>query len=210
MKTLLKEFTFPILWELLFIALYIMRPVKTLYLFFVFYLVLFVYFRDYFSLKEYKRNFKRIKEFWIPVVITIVAMVAINYFKVNVIQRNFFMVDGTYSITWENSYIGEALYAITIMFLGPIASELFYRKAVIRFDSVPTTIISFIIGLVLCAFGSAYLPLGLIEAALLALPYAIAYLITRNVYVTITVHILFMMYLHVPNVIYDVARISLR
>jgi len=209
-KALVKEFSFPIIWELLFICLFILRPFKTLYLFFIYYLVLLVYFRESFSFKDYKDNFERIKGFWLPVVITTIAAFGAYWVKVNLIQRNFFMVDGTYNITWENSYIGEALYALTIMFLGPIVSELFYRKAIMRFDGPLPTAISFFAGLILCAFGSAYLPLGLLEAVLLALPYAVAYLCTKNVYVTITVHIIFMLYHHVPNIIYDVARISLR
>ena len=210
MKAFIKEFSFPIIWELLFIGLFILRPFKTLYLFFIYYLVLLVYFRESFSFKEYKENFKKFKSFWLPVVITTIAAFAVYWVKVNLIQRNFFMVDGIYNITWENSYVGEALYALTIMFLGPITSELFYRKALMRFDGVMPTILSFLAGLVFCAFGSAYLPLGLLEAVLLALPYAFSYLITKNVYVTITVHILFMLYHHIPNIIYDVARISLR
>ncbi len=210
MKTILKDLAFPILWELLFIVLCIMRPIKTLYLFFVFYLVLFVYFREGFSLREYRKNFRDLKKFWLPVVVTAIAMFAVQWIKFNLIQMNFIMVDGTFSITWENSYIGEALYAITIMFLGPIASELFFRQAIMRFDGVAATVISFIVGLVLSSLACAYLPLGIVEAALLALPYAVAYLITRNVYVSMTVHILFMMYQHIPNIIYDVARISLR
>lgn len=210
MKIFLKELTFPILWELLFILLCVLRPIKTLYLFFVFYLVLFVYFRDGFSIKEYRKNFRRFKEFWIPVVITAVAVMATQWIKVNLIQRNIIMVDGTFSITWENSYLGEVLYAITIMFLGPIASELFYRKAIMRFDSLPSIMISFVAGLILCGIGGAYLPLGIIEAVIMAIPYAVAYFVTRNIYVSMTVHILFMVYHHIPNVIYDVARISLR
>ncbi len=210
MKSLIKEYAFPIIWEALFIVLVILRPVKTLYLFFVFYLVLLVYYRESFSFKEYKRNLKNIKGFWIPVVITAVAAFATYWIKTNLIQTRIFVPDGTYVITWENSYIGEALYAVTIIFLGPIASELYYRKAIMKFDGPVATVVSFLIGLVLCAFGNAYLPLGFAEALLLALPYAVVYLITKNLYVATTVHILFMMYHHIPNVIYDIARISLR
>ncbi len=210
MKSLIKEYAFPIIWEALFIVLVILRPVKTLYLFFVFYLVLLVYYRESFSFKEYKRNLKNIKGFWIPVVITAVAAFATYWIKTNLIQTRIFVPDGTYVITWENSYIGEALYAITIIFLGPIASELYYRQAVMKFDGPVATVVSFLIGIVLCAFGNAYLPLGLAEAVLLALPYAVVYLITKNLYVATTVHILFMMYHHIPNVVYDIARISLR
>ncbi|WP_026496041.1 hypothetical protein [Butyrivibrio sp. WCD3002] len=209
-KSLVKDFAFPVLWELLFIVMCIMRPIKTLYLFFVFYLVLLVYYHESFSIKEFYGNFKKIKKFWIPVVITFIAMLALYWVKTNVIQRNIIMLDGTFSITWENSYLGELLYAITIMFLGPIAGEIYYRKAVMRFDTIASTMISFVVGLLLCGFGSAYLPLGVAEAVMLAIPLALCYFITRNVYVSMAANILFMMYQHIPNIVYDVARISLR
>ncbi len=210
MKSLVKEFSFPIIWELLFIVLFILRPFKTLYLLFIYYLVLIVYYHESFSLRDYKNGLKDFKRFWLPVILTFIAAFGAYWIKVNLIQKNIFVPDGTYNITWENSYFGEALYAITIMFLGPIGSELFYRKAVMKFDNTLSVVISFIAGLVLCSFGCAYLPLGLVEALLLALPYAVSFLITRNVYVAITVHIIMMMYQHIPNIIYDVARISLR
>lgn len=211
MKSQIKNLAFPIVWELLFIAFCIIKPFKTLYIFFVFYMVLAVYFSKDFSFKEYSGNFKSFKKFWIPVVLTAVGAQLAYIVKMNFIQANFIgVLDGTYGITWENSYIGELLYAITILFLLPISEELFFRKALMNFESCKMALLTFVLGLILCGLSYAYLPLGVIEAMVLSLPYAIAFFCTRNIYVPITVHILFMMYQHIPSIIYDVARISLR
>ncbi|SEK80667.1 hypothetical protein SAMN04487770_10360 [Butyrivibrio sp. ob235] len=211
MKSQIKNLAFPIIWEVLFIIFCIIKPFKTLYIFFVFYLVLAVYFARDFSIREYTQNFKSIKKFWIPVALTVLAAQACYMIKFRLIQPSFIgALDGTYDITWENSYIGEFLYAITILFLCPISEELFFRKAIMNFDSCTSALVSFSLGLILCGFSYAYLPLGVVEAMVLALPYAVAFFWTRNIYVPITVHILFMMYQHLPLIIYDVARISLR
>ncbi len=211
MKSQIKNLAFPIVWEALFIAFCIIKPFKTLYIFFVFYLVLAVYFARDFSFKEYSRNFKSLKKFWIPVAFTIVGAQIAYMVKMNLIQANFIgILDGTYGITWENSYIGELLYAITILFLCPVSEELFFRKAIMCFDSATCALLTFVLGVVLCGLSYAYLPLGIVEAMVLSFPYAIAFFCTRNIYVPITVHMLFMMYQHIPSIVYDVARISLR
>lgn len=211
MKSQIKNLAFPIVWELLFIAFCVIKPFKTLYIFFVFYLVLAVYFAKDFSFKEYSANLRSVKKFWIPVVLTAVGAQLAYMVKMNFIQANFIgILDGTYGITWENSYIGELLYAITILFLLPVSEELFFRKALMNFESCKTALLTFVLGLILCGLSYAYLPLGVVEAMVLSLPYAIAFFCTRNIYVPITVHILFMMYQHIPSIIYDVARISLR
>ncbi|WP_197029582.1 CPBP family intramembrane glutamic endopeptidase [Butyrivibrio sp. AE3004] len=177
----------------------------------MFYLVLVVYYSKDFSFVEYSRNFKSIKRFWIPVAFTVVGSQIASLVKQHLIIANFIgVLDGTYGITWENSYIGELLYAITILFLCPIGEELFFRKAIMNFESCTSAMTTFVLGLILCAISYAYLPLGIVEAMVLALPYAIAFFCTRNIYVPITVHIIFMMYQHIPSIIYDVARISLR
>ncbi|WP_026509583.1 CPBP family intramembrane glutamic endopeptidase [Butyrivibrio sp. LC3010] len=211
MKSQIKNLAFPIVWELLFIAFSIIKPFKTLYIFFVFYLVLLVYYSKDFSFAEYSRNFRSFKKFWIPVVLTAVATQLAYIIKQNLIMDNFIgVLDGTYGITWENSYIGEFLYAITLLFLCPVSEELFFRKALMDFDSATSAMLTFVLGLVLCGFSYAYLPLGVVSAMVLAIPYAIAFFCTRNIYIPITVHILFMMYQHIPSIIIDVARISLR
>ena len=212
MKSQIKNLAFPLVWELAFIIFCIIRPFKTLYIFFVFYLVLTVYFAKDFSFKEYSKNFKDIKRFWIPAVLTLVGMVIVFMLNKKMIIPSFSDIinDGTYDFTWENSYMGELLRAITILFMRPVAEELFFRKAIMNFDSATSAILTFSLGLVLCGFSHAYLPLGVVEYMVLALPLAVAFFCTRNIYIPITVNVVFMMYQYLPEIIYDVARISMR
>ena len=212
MKSQIKNLAFPLVWEMLFVIFCIIRPFKTLYIFFVFYLVLTVYFAKDFSFKDYFANFKDVKKFWIPVVITMVGAILAFLANKNLILPSFSDVlnDGTFDFTWENSYMGEFLRAATILFMRPIAEELFFRKAVMNFDSAASAILTFSLGLVLCGLSHAYLPLGMVEYIVMALPLAAAFFCTRNIYVPITVNVCFMMYQYLPEIIYDVARISMR
>ena len=211
MKSQIKNLAFPILWELLFIIFCIIRPFKTIYICFVFYLVLIVYFAKDVSFKDYFGNFKDVKKFWIPVALTIVGVQLAYMAKTDLIQPALVdVMDGRYKIEWENSYIGELVRAITLFFLCPFGEELFFRKAVMNFDSAVSAILTFSFGLTLCGFSYAYLPLGVVEYMVLSLPFAVAFFCTRNIYVPITVHIIFMMYQHLDDIIYELLRLSMR
>ena len=85
------------------------------------------------------------------------------------------VMDGIYHPTQDNSYIGEIVHAITLLFLLPVGEELFFRKAIMNFDSATSAILTFSLGLVLCGFSHAYLPLGVVEYMVLALPLAVAF-----------------------------------
>ena len=211
MKSQIKNLAFPLIWELLFITFVIIKPFKTIYILFVFYLVLIVYFAKDFSFKEYFKNFKNIKKFWIPVALTIVGMQLAHMVSVNLIAPAFVDVaDGVYHSTQDNSYMGEIIHALTLLFLLPVGEELFFRKAIMNFDSAVSAIATFSLGLVLCGFSYACLPLGVVEYIILALPLAAAFFCTRNIYVPITVHVIYMMSQNLEGIIYDFARLSMR
>ena len=211
MKSQIKNLVFPLIWELLFIIFVIIAPFKTIYVLFVFYLVLIVYFAKDFSFKDFFTGFKDIKKFWIPVALTIVGMQLAHMVNENLIGPAFVdAVDGIYHSTQDNSYIGEVCHAITLLFLLPVGEELFFRKAIMNFDSALTAIASFSLGLVLCGFTYACLPLGVVEYMVLSLPLAVAFFCTRNIYVPITVHMVFMAYQNLEGIIYDFARLSMR
>ena len=211
MKSQIKNLAFPLIWELLFIVFVIIAPFKTIYVLLVFYLVLLVYFAKDFSFKEYFSNFKDIKRFWIPVVLTIIGVQLAHMVNENLIGPAFVDVaDGIYHPTQDNSYIGELVHAITLLFLLPVGEELFFRKAIMNFDSAVSAIATFSLGLVLCGFTYACLPLGVVEYIVLSLPLAAAFFCTRNIYVPITVHMIFMMYQNLEGIIYDFVRLSMR
>ena len=211
MKSQIKNLAFPLIWELLFIVFVIIAPFKTIYVLLVFYLVILVYFAKDFSFKDYFSNFKDIKRFWIPVVLTIIGVQLAHMVNENLIGPAFVDVaDGIYHPTQDNSYIGELVHAITLLFLLPVGEELFFRKAIMNFDSAVSAIATFSLGLVLCGFTYACLPLGVVEYIVLSLPLAAAFFCTRNIYVPITVHMIFMMYQNLEGIIYDFVRLSMR
>ena len=211
MKSQIKNLAFPLIWELLFIIFVILKPFKTIYVLLVFYLVLIVYFAKDFSFKDYFANLKDIKKFWLPVVLTIVAMQVAHMINKDLITPAFVdAADGIYHATQDNSYSGEIIHALTLLFLLPIGEELFFRKAIMNFDSAFSAIGTFVLGLVLCGFSYACLPLGVVEYMVLSLPLAAAFFCTRNIYVPITVHVLYMMYQNLEGIIYDFARLSMR
>lgn len=211
MKAQIKNLAFPLIWEALFIAFIIIAPFKTIYISLVFYLVLLVYFAKDFSFRDFFSNLKNIKAFWIPVVLTVAGVQLAYIVNKNLIGPAFVDVaDGIYHSTQDNSYVGEIVHAVTLLFLLPVGEELFFRKAIMNFDSAVSAIATFTLGLVLCGFTYACLPLGVIEYMLLSLPLAAAFFCTRNLYVPITVHMIFMAYQNLEGIIYDFARLSMR
>ena len=213
MKTLIREYAFPILWELLFIILYIVLPdtVKTLGLFMVFYLGICIYYYKDFSFHRYFKNFNKPGKFWLPIILSLIMVIVLDFARSKLVEKGIIMYGADiYSMTRRNNPLSEAMFGITTILLMPIAEELFFRKAIIRFDSNKTTIITVILGLVLCGFSHSYMPMGLLMTIVFAVPYALSYVYTKNVYVPMTAHILYMAYENLPNIIYDLARISMQ
>ena len=94
--------------------------------------------------------------------------------------------------------------------IKPVAEELFFRKALIRFDNKKQTIIFAVLSLVLCALTRAHGPLGILEWAIMALPVTIAYIATKNIYISVMAHVLFEFYDNIYEVLYTVGRILKR
>ncbi len=201
----------PLLWELLFILATIFLPRQTLYLFFVFYLGLLYYFYFFykqFSFRKLYKNLKRVVIFWIPVVLTFIGLYVANYIKVMILPQ-FFMGtrDGTVQIIYHNELLPTLMYALMMIVLKPVAEELFFRKAIIKFGSRKKVIISVVLSLLLCALSRAHGALGIAEWMLMALPVTIAYLATKNIYISLMAHVLFEFYDNIYSVLYTIARI---
>ena len=201
----------PLLWELLFIITTIHWPKYTLYLFFVFYLGIlyyFYYFYKQFSFRKLKKNFGRIVTFWIPVALTFAGLYIANYIKVQVIPYKFIGVrDGTVQIIYHNELFPTIIYPMMMIVIKPVAEELFYRKALIKFGSKKKVMAFTILSLLLCALSRAHGLLGIAEWMLMALPVTIAYVATRNIYISLTAHVLFEFYDNIYSVVYAIARI---
>lgn len=204
----------PFLWELLFVIATILLPRQTLHLFFVFYLGLvfyFYYFYKQFSFRKLYKNLKRVVNFWIPVALTFMGLYLANYVRLYVIPTfSSEISDGTVQIIYRNELFPTLLYAVMMIILKPVAEELFFRKALIKFGSRKKVAAFTILSLLLCALSRAHGLLGIAEWMLMALPVTIAYVATRNIYISLMAHVLFEFYDNIYSVIYMLARIFKR
>ena len=157
----------------------------------VFYAGLAIYFfilRDWrFSL--WKVELKRGKIFWFPVLITILGMTIM--FGIGIGSKILFPnVNDGMAVLGVDSWISLIAFAFVTIFLPPISEEVFYRKAIIVFSSKSILYISVIVSIFLYASEHSLMPLGFLQACLWGIPFSIAYIKTKNVYVCMTAHIL--------------------
>ena len=207
----MKRLYIPFAWELLFIIATILLPKQAFYLYFVFYTGLLIYcyyFYKQFSFRKLAKNMTRFVKFWIPVAITFVGLLLANYIKNNVIQANFpLLKDGTVSIITHNDILPTVFYAIMMIIMKPVAEELFFRKAIIKFGSKKRVFALCIVSLLLCAITRAHGLVGIGEWVLMALPVTIAYVCTRNIYISVMAHVAFEFYDNIYSVVYAIGRI---
>ena len=207
----LNRLYIPIVWELLLIVMTNLFPRETLYIYFVFYAGIIYYFYSFykqFSFRKLKKNLTRVVQFWIPVVLTFAGLVIANKIRLNVVPEIFTGVkDGTVQIIYHNELLPTLVYALMMILLKPIAEELFFRKALIGFGSKKMVLLYTLISLVLCALTRAHGLLGIAEWILMALPVTIAYVATRNIYISLMAHVLFEFYDNIYPVVYTIARI---
>ena len=97
-----------------------------------------------------------------------------------------------------------------MIIIKPVAEELFFRKAIIRFGSKKKVLAFTLMSLVLCALSRAHGLLGIAEWILMALPVTIAYVATRNIYISLMAHVLFEFYDNIYDVVYAIARFANR
>ncbi len=210
----MKRLYIPLAWELLFVIATTILPKQAFHLFFVFYLgllIYFYYFHKQFSFRKFARNLKRINTFWVPVALTFAGLMLANDIKNNLIIPNFTtMRDGTVSIITRNDIIPTIFYALMMIVMKPVAEELFFRKAIISFGSKKRVFVLTIVSLLLCAISRAHGVLGIAEWMLMAIPVTIAYVATRNIYISVMAHVAFEFYDNIYSIVYAIGRIMNR
>ncbi|MBR5115757.1 MAG: hypothetical protein IK096_01700 [Lachnospiraceae bacterium] len=213
-----RALIFPLVWEVIYVVsclAILLRNDKrhygvTLYFMCVFYLGIMIWYRKELSLKRFLKNFADTRGFILPVFCAAVGIAFAHAFMKFLCGGIFAgSVKMVYPLAYGNSILQTLLFAITVMVLKPIASELFYRKGMIRFSGSGLMILTAVLGCVLEAVAVSAAPLGLLEAVLLALPLVITYCVTRNIYVVIFVHLIFSIIVNMPDVIYDFMRLAL-
>ena len=157
----------------------------------VFYLGVAVYFTLWhdWSLSQWKNAAKQGRAFWFPVVLTVLGMAAM-FGAGTLLSLLFPNVDDGMGVFAVNTWPALVAFAFTTVLLPPIAEELFYRKAIISFDSAVALTVTTIVSVLLYASEHSLTPLGLAQACLWAIPLSVAYIVTKNIYVCMTAHFL--------------------
>lgn len=190
MKKYIKGLVVPILWEVLFLMSCIFLPERYfVYTNFLFYFGIIVYFiaRRNFSLKELKVNLTAGKKFWLPVGVTFLFLVLA--FVVSYLPKMVFHNLDSGMINLEkNTWIKLIAFAISTIIFPCLAEELFYRKAMINFENKKVLFLSTIVSLLLFALEHSLTPYGILQAMIWGIPFSIAYIKTKNIYIPMTAH----------------------
>lgn len=190
MKKYIKTNIFPIVIEVIFIiSCFFVSGEYYIYTNFFFYLILAVYFwcRKEFSLKKWIHNLKSGKKFWKSVILT--ALGFIGAFVLTTVLESIFSDFNTGMIGLRiNSWITLIIFAISSIFLPPIAEEILYRKNMILFENKAALIITALLGMLMYALEHSLAVWGILLTMIWALPLSISYIKTKNVYVPMTAH----------------------
>ncbi len=210
----MKRLYIPFILELVLIIATIIWEKQSFGLFFAYYTGLLIYFYfvyKQFSFRKLRSNFSNLKTFWIPVILTVAGMLLASKFE-TFIRMTFYSecMDSIVSIPIQNELIPILFDALVCIIMKPVAEELFYRKAIIRFDSKKKVVLLTIASLILCAVTRAHGLIGIATFVVMALPVTIAYIVTRNIYVSIMAHVIFEFISNVYGYAYVVGRLYFR
>lgn len=190
MKKYIKELYIPILWQILFLisCIYLSKD-YFIYINFIFYLGIIIFFlrKGYFSIRELKVNVVNGKKFWLPVLLTIFGLILayiVSYFPQMLFHN---LDDGMIGLKIDN-WIELILFAISTIIFPALAEELFYRKALISFQSKRILLISSIIGLFLFALEHSLSWYGILMVMIWGIPFSISYIKTKNIYIPMMAH----------------------
>ncbi|MCR4762928.1 MAG: hypothetical protein K5696_05305 [Lachnospiraceae bacterium] len=213
-----KELIFPVIWEALFVASCLMIALRddkrhftlTLYFMFVFYLGLIVRYHRDFSIRAFLGGFLKWKEFILPVLCT-AAGVAFSRAVFSCISTRLFSssLKIILPLAYSSSVFELVLFAVTVMALQPVACELFYRRGCIFFSGRWMVLLTALAGMAMEAVARSATPLGMLETAMLAVPFVISYCVTKNVYIPLFVHLILNIIINMPDVVYDFMRLAL-
>lgn len=190
MEKYIKLNIIPVIIETVFIlSCFIVPKEFFIYTNFLFYLLLLIYFliKKEFSLKEWLYNIKSGRKFWKQVTITIIFFVLA--FGVTTLLENIFCELNTGTIGLKrDTWLRLIIFAMSTIILPPITEEVFYRQNMILLKNKKTLIITTILSMFLYALEHSLTLWGIFLTMIWALPLSIAYIKTKNIYVSMTAH----------------------
>ena len=190
LKKYLKTNVIPFIVETVFIVSCIFIPQRySIYTNFLFYVSLLIYIVAIkaFSIKTWIENMKSGREFWLPVIITMIFFAAA--FAATVFLENSFPQFETGTIMLPTGGLAEIiLFAASTILLPPVVEEIIYRKNMIALESRGAVIVTAFLSMLFFALEHALRLWGIALTMLWALPLSVSYIKTKNIYVPMTAH----------------------
>lgn len=194
-KVFTNDLIFPISWLALMtviIAVKIVPPPHADYFFMMYFGGFFVYFvfiKKEFNIKIFFSDMKTLV-FWKYVIICILLLIVAYGLgtlpSIILPQHNIVFIETSFKRAYDlPSKIAFFFSAILFPALG---QELFYRKAIIRFDTNSKIIISVVVGSVLFAINDNLDLYGIFRSFLVGLAFAFPYIKTRSINISIFAH----------------------
>ncbi|GFP76107.1 CPBP family intramembrane glutamic endopeptidase [Clostridium fungisolvens] len=211
-RTQIKFLVAPIIWQVIYLFVSAgFTKENRVYCDLIFYFVLAVYFMfiGYISFKKLFEQWKSGKSFWIQVLGTAISL-ALAFGVGIVVSLLFPNVDDGMGVFRVTNIPSLLAFICTTILLPPIAEEAFYRKAIVNFENRKLLIISSILGVLLFALEHSLKPLGLLTAAIWAVPLTLSYIKTKNIYVPMTAHFICNLLVNGFGVITIMARLILK
>ena len=142
--------------------------------------------KGFFSLNELKTNLVAGKKFWLPVALTILCLILA--FAISYLPEIFFpnLNEGMIGLK-RDTWLTLVLFSISTIIFPPLA-ELFYRKAIINFQSKKILFITTIISLILYALEYSLSWYGILMTMIWAISFSISYIKTKNIYIPMTAY----------------------
>ena len=197
-----KRNIFPVFLEAAFLILLFKNPNDILYINFFFYFVLFCYYliTKSFTFRNLIRNFKSGGHFWraTGVCSLLFAFTLILTFVLGIIFPNLY---SGFFAPRMGDHLSIVIFAVTTMFLAPIVEEVFYRGNMINLESKSFRAISTVASLLLYAIIHSFSWWGIVSVIIWGIPFTLVFIKTRNVYITMTAHLIISILTCIPIII---------
>ena len=188
----IKDNFVPIFIELLFVvSCFIVEKQFYIYTNFCFYLLLAVYFyiRKDLSIKEWYNAIKSGKKFFIQVILTVVFISIAFYFTI-ILENIFPNINKGMILLRADNWLKLILFSFSTIIFPPIIEETFFRKNLISFKNSKILIITSLLSMFLYALEHSLTWWGIFLCMIWAFPFSISYIKTRNIYVSMTAHLI--------------------
>lgn len=189
-KNYAKKICIPIIFEILFIiSCFVVPKEYFIYTNCMFYVCLFVYFilKGDLELKNWFSSFKSGKKYWKQVGLTLLGFILA--FGITIALEHIFPnIDTGFIGLRRNSWLTLLIFFISTILLPAVVEETFFRKNMILFQGKQAVAITMTISMFLYAVEHSLSWWGIFLTMIWAVPFSIAYVKTKNIYVVMTAH----------------------